>query len=118
MAYFPVNARSEFTSLRSPGVLGLMNFSDGGVFDTSRRFQLASPALNQPAWRPTRGSGVGGVVDMLYVRDDVAHAATQRKLPRTRTGGFMAGSVEGVSPASCSCGRFPSSGPRSRPMRT
>ncbi|MEO8199796.1 MAG: hypothetical protein ABI679_04670, partial [Gemmatimonadota bacterium] len=42
-----------------------MNFSDGCVFETTRRFQDASAAFINPARRPTRGSGLGGVVDML-----------------------------------------------------
>src|SRR6266568_7208792 len=74
MAYSPTNARSEFTSRRSPGVLGLMKLSDGGVFDTRRRFHPASPALNQPARSPTRGSGLGAAIDMFDVPLDDAHA--------------------------------------------
>src|SRR5689334_22006566 len=59
-----MNARSEFTNRRSPGVLSLMKSFDGRVIDTGCRFQIAVPALNQPPLRPTRGSGEGGVVDM------------------------------------------------------
>lgn len=50
-------------SRRSPGVLWLMNFSDGGVFETTRRFHPASAAFIHPARSPTRGSGLGGVMD-------------------------------------------------------
>src|SRR5260370_25835479 len=66
MAYVPENARSE---LVTPA-----NFSDGGVFETTRRFHDASPASMSPARRPTRGSGVGATVDMLAPPED-AHAA-------------------------------------------
>src|SRR5262249_769138 len=59
MAYLPVKARSE---LVIP-----VNFSDGGVFESTCRFQAASPASNFPARRPTRGSGLGAVVDMSPV---------------------------------------------------
>ncbi len=52
-----MNARSE---LVFPA-----NGSDGGVSETTRRFQAASPASAIPAWRPTRGSGLGAVVDEL-----------------------------------------------------
>src|SRR5581483_8548026 len=65
MAYLPVNARSEFVSALAPGVLRLMKSFDGGVFETRCMFHDASPALNQPALSPMRGSGLGGVVDML-----------------------------------------------------
>ena len=41
------------------------NCSDGGVLETTRRFHVASAAFISPAWRPTRGSGLGAVVDML-----------------------------------------------------
>src|SRR6185369_7588246 len=37
-----------------------MKFADGGVVETSRMFHAASCALNRPARRPTRGSGLGG----------------------------------------------------------
>src|ERR1051326_5205069 len=62
-----------------------MNADDGGVFEMSARFHAAVPALNHPAFSPTRGSGLGAVVDMLMgdgepacvaVDDDeLAHAA-------------------------------------------
>src|SRR5579862_9690257 len=41
-----------------------MKSLDGGVMETTSRFQIACPALNHPAFRPTRGSGVGAVADM------------------------------------------------------
>ncbi|MGH6690068.1 MAG: hypothetical protein ACREF4_05240 [Gammaproteobacteria bacterium] len=37
------------------------NSRAGGVFDTTLRFQTASAASNNPARRPMRGSGLGGV---------------------------------------------------------
>src|SRR5438093_13084312 len=80
MAYFPVNARSELVSLLSPGLLRLMKFSDGGVLDTSRRFQAASPALNQPAFSPTRGSGRGAAADMSRFGDGAAPAGDDEDL--------------------------------------
>src|SRR5580658_6226315 len=70
-----MNARSEFTSRRSPGVVGLMKSLDGGVFETTWRFQIASPASNQPALRPTRGSGLGAVIDMSPEGDGAAPGA-------------------------------------------
>src|SRR5688500_18050023 len=38
-----------------------MNSLGGGVFETRRRFQIASPASMSPALRPMRGSGDGAV---------------------------------------------------------
>src|SRR5687767_379719 len=61
----PVNARSEFVSRLSPGVVELVNFSDGRVDDTFRMFQIASPASHHPARSPTRGSGLGGTIDTM-----------------------------------------------------
>src|SRR5690348_1707793 len=77
-----MNAKSEFTNRRSPGVLSLMKSLEGRVNDTGLRFQTACAAVNQPAPRPTRGSGVGGDVDMSgvpdretpLIEDDRAHA--------------------------------------------
>src|SRR5262245_64489484 len=63
MAYFPTNDRSELISRNSPGELRSMKSGDGGVFDTSRRFQAASPAFIHPARRLRRGSGDGSAVD-------------------------------------------------------
>src|SRR5215208_6594199 len=68
----PLKARSEFVRRPSPGVLGFVNFSEGGVDETFRRFQIASSAFHQPARRPTRGSGLGGDIDMLAPADDDA----------------------------------------------
>src|SRR6476660_9353454 len=62
MTSLPMNARSELMRRRSPGVDRLRNSFDGFVVDTSRRFHAAVPASNQPALRPTRGSGFGFVV--------------------------------------------------------
>src|SRR3982751_3161326 len=78
-----MNARSEFTNRRSPGVVSLMKSRDGRVNDTGRMFQIAWPALNHPPLRPTRGSGDGGDVDMSgaperatpFIEVDRAHAA-------------------------------------------
>src|SRR5207249_9437211 len=56
MTSLPENERSEFVT---PA-----NFSDGRVFETTRRFQVASPAFIAPGRRPTRRSGVGAVVDI------------------------------------------------------
>src|SRR3954465_1256733 len=61
MAYWPLNARSELVFPR--------NASDGGVFETTRRFHVASSAFIRPARRPTRGSGLGAAVDMLPAGD-------------------------------------------------
>src|SRR6478752_4313270 len=62
MTSVPMNARSELIRRRSPGVDRLRKSFDGFVVDTSRRFHAAVPASNQPALRPTRGSGLGFVV--------------------------------------------------------
>src|SRR5512138_3595960 len=59
MAYLPLKARSALVWPR--------NSRGGGVCDRTLRFQVASCALNMPALRPTRGSGFGGVADMLLV---------------------------------------------------
>src|SRR6478672_11419280 len=64
-----MNARSEFTNRRSPGVLSLMKSFDGLVIETGRRFHSAVPASNQPPLSPTRGSGEGGEVDMSGAPD-------------------------------------------------
>src|SRR6266705_1541362 len=65
MAYGPENERSEFVT---PA-----NFSEGWVLESTRRFQCASAAVIRPARSPTRGSGLGAVVDMSSL--EVAHAA-------------------------------------------
>src|SRR5258706_360813 len=54
----PENERSE---LVLPA-----NFPCDGLRDTTRMFHVASAALNMPARSPTRGSGFGATVDMLY----------------------------------------------------
>src|ERR1700730_18672933 len=86
-------------SLTSPGVLGLVNFSDGGVLDTTSRFQIASPASYQPECSPTRGSGDGAAPVVAVVE---AHAAVNsntmasddRELGRRgKTADFMADPV-------------------------
>src|ERR1700757_4155357 len=68
MAYCPTNARSEFVR---PA-----NFSGGGVSETTRRFQDASPAFMSPGFKPTRGSGFGATVDRFAPPED-AHAARE-----------------------------------------
>src|SRR2546430_11103596 len=40
-----------------------MNFSEGLVSDSTRRFHTASPASKAPGRSPMRGSGVGGIAD-------------------------------------------------------
>src|SRR4029078_2487518 len=55
MAYLPVKARSE---LVTP-----WNCCDGGVCESTRRFQPAPPVLVSPAGRRTSGSGDGGVAE-------------------------------------------------------
>src|SRR6476661_3575314 len=57
MTYFPVKLRSELVSPT--------NSFGGGVCDSTLRFQVASAASNWPALSPMRGSGLGGVGDML-----------------------------------------------------
>jgi len=44
---------------KSPAVSRLMNWGEGGVVETSRIFQFATPALNHPARSPIRGSWRG-----------------------------------------------------------
>src|SRR5438445_10498539 len=88
MTSLPVNARSEFVT---PA-----NFSEGGVCDTTRRFQDAAAAFVTPARRPTRRSGLGAVVDMSSFVE--AHAARDNN-PRASESGLvtdaMAESCEG-----------------------
>jgi hypothetical protein len=48
---------------------GLLKSLDGGVFETTARFQIASLASYHPPLSPTRGSGVGGVVDISALAD-------------------------------------------------
>src|SRR5688572_26514680 len=118
-----MNARSEFVSLPSPGVLGLVNLSEGGVVDTSRRFQIASPGLYQPARNPMRGSGLGGDVDMsmadeVVVAHEAAHSDPMASsATRVSVWGFMAWWAGEDFRASCSCGRSQSFDRPRRPRR-
>ena len=50
-----MNARSEFRAVAKSG--------GDGVLETSRRFQIASPASWSPGLRPTRGSGLGAAAE-------------------------------------------------------
>src|SRR6476620_808013 len=81
MTYLPVKARSALVWPR--------NSRGGGVCDSTLRFQVASPASNNPAFSPTRGSGFGGVADMLPVVEvewaQPTAAATPRASVRDRT---------------------------------
>ncbi|PYP76893.1 MAG: hypothetical protein DMD25_09705 [Gemmatimonadetes bacterium] len=54
-------------------MLRLMKSGEGGVVETRRMFQAAWAAFIHPARSPTRGSGLGAVVDILTF--EVAHAA-------------------------------------------
>src|SRR5690349_15930129 len=81
---------------RSPGVVGFRKSFEGRVFETSLMFHDASPASNQPALRPTRGSGFGFVPETIMLRpalgvtsfddieldDDDAHPAAAARRPR------------------------------------
>src|SRR5882672_93405 len=88
----PENERSE---LVLPA-----NFSDGGVLEATRRFQVASCAFIIPARSPTRGSGLGAVVDMLMLGVDVAQAATaSRTIARKRMSDPYERAVEVVTDA-------------------
>src|SRR6478752_7822493 len=78
MTYFPVKVRSEFVSP--------MNSFGGGVCESTLRFQVASPASNWPALSPIRGSGLGGVGDMLPALDvEWAQPATTTRPSRRNT---------------------------------
>src|SRR6185503_7758816 len=96
---------------KSPGFAGLTNCGDGGVFETSLIFHEAMPGFIQPARRPTRGSGEGGVCDMLagggagaavfvelerLVVDEVAHAATDNPTMAQHANDFTEDSVRGL----------------------
>src|SRR5579872_7035675 len=65
-----MNARSEFVCP--------MNFCEGLVSDSTRMFQVASPALNMPALSPTRGSGFGASTALLGATPVVALVDTER----------------------------------------
>src|SRR5688572_6966782 len=64
------------------------NFAEGGVVETRRRFQAATPASNLPARRPTRGSGLGGATAMLGAGVEsvpaVAEQAASASTPASR----------------------------------
>jgi hypothetical protein len=64
-----VNARSELVTST--------NCAEGGVLDTKRRFQAASSASIFPARRPTRGSGLGALADLLSVGDGLSEPADE-----------------------------------------
>jgi hypothetical protein len=68
----------------------LMNCGDGGVRETTRRFQAASAAFIHPARRPTRGSALGAVPDTLSF--DEAHAATDSATIASNDSDFTEGS--------------------------
>src|SRR3954469_2422699 len=72
MTSVPMNARSELMRRRSPGVDKLRKSFDGFVVETRRRFHAAVPASNQPALRPTRGSGFGFVGPTLMFGEGAA----------------------------------------------
>src|SRR5258706_7441695 len=86
MTYGPANERSELMKEKSPGLARLMNCSDGGVVETRRTFHAARAAFIHPARSPTRGSGLGAVVDMLPF--DVAQAARASAAPAIRSFAF------------------------------
>src|SRR5215210_5024110 len=79
MAYLLVNARSEFVTSTK--------FGDGGVLETTFKFQIASAASIFPAFSPIRGSGLGGFADMSRLGEgppdslelDPAHAAVANR---------------------------------------
>src|SRR5512133_1982888 len=69
MTFVPEKPRSEL-------VMPAKSFG-GGVCETFRMFQIASPASSSPALRPTRGSGDGAATrgaDMSGMRDDAGPA--------------------------------------------
>src|SRR5258707_2205399 len=55
----PLNARSECVAPST--------FPFGGVVESMRMFQAACAASQRPAFRPTRGSGVGAVAETIGV---------------------------------------------------
>src|SRR5207247_11011798 len=69
----PLTYSTKFMNWKSPVVLRLMKCGEGGGVETRRMFQAAWAAFIQPARSPTRGSGLGAVMDILTF--DVAHAA-------------------------------------------
>src|SRR5688500_8014146 len=105
-----------------------MNFSEGGVFDTTSRFQIASPASIHPARSPMRGSGVGGVADILGAGAeppgaDGVHPATDSQANpndrQTTVLGFMDSVWRGRARAACrACALFLYSGRSPRLRQT
>src|SRR5262245_6534413 len=59
MTYFPVKARSECVAPADDAL--------GGVVEIMRRFHAACAASQRPGARPTRGSGVGGIIEMIGI---------------------------------------------------
>src|SRR5712691_914089 len=97
MTYGPTNERSELMKEKSPGLARLTNCSDGGVVETRRTFHAARAAFIHPARSPTRGSGLGAVVDMLPF--EVAHAAAASTAPAIRSFAFTCRSRRHRRPA-------------------
>src|SRR5439155_25314444 len=110
MTSLPENERSEFVT---PA-----NFSDGRVFETTRRFQVASPAFIAPGRRPTRRSGVGAVVDISSF--EVAQAALERaRVASARDNDADVTVGSGCRRRACgSYGQFRWTDPRRRRRRT
>ncbi len=82
---------SELMYWKSPGVLRLMKFGEGCVVETRWMFQAASAASIHPARSPTRGSGLGAVVETLSL--DEAHAARASATIANHTADFTEGSL-------------------------
>src|SRR5689334_17143275 len=59
MTYFPVKARSECVAPADDAL--------GGVVEIMRMFHAACAASQRPGARPTRGSGVGGVIETIGI---------------------------------------------------
>src|SRR5438067_12121948 len=77
-----MSARSELVAPSKP--------SGDGVAERRRRFHFASPASRSPGLRPTRGSGLGAVIDIEAGAaaadcaddpDEEAHAAAYTAAP-------------------------------------
>src|SRR6186713_787150 len=90
------------------------NPSGDTAFDTTFRFETASPALNRPAERPTRASrgGTGGsVCGGVFLPQ--AEATSNVAAIADRVSDMEVGEREGrlrVRSASAACGQFPSPG--------
>src|SRR5207244_11023253 len=80
-----MNARSE---LVTPA-----NFSGGGVCESTRRFQVASPALNSAGLGPTRGSGFGATADMFAPPEDAQPAREPNPTASPRNAAKLMASV-------------------------